>query len=286
MEKWNSHHNSPLFSPRHPAQDVVKELLRPVASQPFRERMRCSGSKSHLPATCWRTCTCTRHPSLWLQESIRVLRVRVEDAPCPLGPMLPAMVEGSSGQQNCCGAAFTQSPLCATLCLRATLLISLSPQAPGEEMLSFPILQKRSTETLALSLQLQSLESRVLEPTLPMGPHKGVRGGSSKKSREQLVPPSTKIRLPSPYSCSGLTSPPSRHLRGKLGLETMLGPGGQLGEGGATGGVGGWEPEWGRGRSGGQNFTPWEEAPEGLSFPKRKSPFRARKEGEKTLSGV
>ncbi|XP_061247654.1 uncharacterized protein LOC133232357 [Bos javanicus] len=40
------------------------------------------------------------------------------------------------------------------------------------------------------------------------------------------------------------------------------------------------------GRSGGQNFTPREEAPERLSFPRRKSPFRARKEGEKTLSGV
>lgn len=84
-------------------------------------------------------------------------------------------------------------------------------------MLSFPILQKRSPETLALSIQLQSLESRVLEPTLPMGPHKGVRGGSSKKSGEQLVPPSTKIRLPTPYSCSGLTSPPSQISGGNLG---------------------------------------------------------------------
>ena len=166
--------------------------------------------------------------------------------------MLPATVEGSSGQQSCCGTTFTQSPLSATLCLRATLLISLSPQAPGEEMLSFPILQKRSSETLALSIQLQSLESRVLEPTLPMGPHKGVRGGSSKKSGEQLVPPSTKIRLPTPYSCSGLTSPPSRHLRsqgetwagdnapswraaGGSGLPGVSGGGSRSGDGGGAG---------------------------------------------------
>ena len=72
--------------------------------------------------------------------------------------------------------------------------------------MSFPILQKRSPETLALSIQVQSLESRVLEPTLPAGPHKGVKGGSSKKSGEQLVPSSTKIRLPTPCSCSGLSA--------------------------------------------------------------------------------
>lgn len=106
--------------------------------------------------------------------------------------------------------------------------------------MSFPILQKRSPETLALSIQVQSLESMVLEPTLPAGPHKGVKGGSSKKSGEQLVPPSTKIRLPTPYSCSGLSAQAHplciSDLWGKLGLETMPGPGGLLGEGGATGG--------------------------------------------------
>ena len=157
--------------------------------------------------------------------------------------------------------------------------------------MSFPILQKRSPETLALSIQVQSLESMVLEPTLPAGPHKGVKGGSSKKSGEQLVPPSTKIRLPTPYSCSGLSAQAHplciSDLWGKLGLETMPGPGGLMGEGGATGGWGGGGSQSGDGgRSGGQNFTPREEAPEWLSFPRRKSPFRARKEGEKTLSGV
>ena len=108
----------------NPAQALVKELLRPAASQPFRERRRCSGSKSHLLATRRRACTCARHPSLWLQEHQGV-RVRVEDTPWPPGPVHPATGEGSSCQQNCCGATFKRSPLCATLCLRATLLISL-----------------------------------------------------------------------------------------------------------------------------------------------------------------
>lgn len=110
-------------------------------------------------------------------------------------------------------------------------------------------------------------------------------GGSSKKSGQLLVPPSTKIPPPHPLlppwadkpTLSGIPDP-SR----QLGLETMLSPRWLLREGGASG-CGGWS---GDGGGAGSELTPLEEAPVELSFPKRMNPFRARKEGEKTLSGI
>ena len=135
---------------------------------------------------------------------------------------------------------------------------------------------------MALSIWLQSPESRVHEPTLPAGPCTGVRRGSSKKSGQLLAPPSTKILPPHPLLLPWPDKPtlsripdPSR----QLGLETMLSPRWLLREGGASG-SGGWSGDGGG--AGVRTHAPGGGS-SGAEFPKENEPIQSQEGRGKNL---
>ena len=110
-------------------------------------------------------------------------------------------------------------------------------------------------------------------------------GGPPRNPGNYWPLPPQRSCLPTPYSCLGQTSPPSPASQIPAGnlvwrqcsvLDGCLGRAEPVGVGAGVG----------MGEERGSELTPLEEAPAGLSFPKRMNPFRARKEGEKTLSGI